>query len=640
MEIQMIKKLFKHVLFGKNTDVSSLIQEDPELVPKSSHQQVDLNNSNFFSKHKSVEIISQLDELKSLIKAMPLAMQQIPLTSIKLNISCSNILRYEKVETLAELLVLSNSDISNWKGFTRKFIINLIVSVKSIARLDLHGHQSYINIAEKLNWVYHYLIIYPDQKEIFEEQVIINDDTYLQHCNTFETEVIYKAENFRYDFFFDYIDNENPIELLKICPSWLLEMDVTYFECDTRLSNIIIANDIKFINDFKRYKIIELSTLPNMGRKSLIALAEFINKAKLKGQPPSLENMKFSYKNLGVAFFSSFDKITIKSHKYIFEHRLGLFGPTKTFKEISLEVGLSPPRVQQIYNIILKKIIDEELWDDYFNINVLLVTENSSNPVYLDKFSEINPWLSGFEGDDQLLMRVILCFSHLKPKFLKKDNRTILCNVNNDEWKKIKFELTQSIEHTLDLQYTIADIKIIIETKLTDVRCRELSSLMFDELFPIFNFTVTDSELVLFCIGNSLTNQLKILLNDEIVPIHYLKIKDLFETQYGIKILAQKIYSNLNSGDFLLFNRGIFGIEKHFLFSNTDQQIVMHQAENFLHEQMNKQCNSFEILDSLQSLESIELIKLDEYTLNIILKKSKNIKSLTNNMWIYCNLVD
>lgn len=634
----MLKKLLNINLFGRNENVKTETQEQPDLFPKAPPQQEELalvETSRQPSKTpQSVEKSPNeilLDELKSLIKNLPEEKRELSFGLVDLPTRCANALQREQVETPAQLLSLSNTDILRWNGFGKKSINDLIITIKEISSADLKKLDPVVALEEKPNWVDEYLAKHPDQQAIFEENAITDEDSYLKVRGSLESDVAYKAGNFRYDFLSEYIDRKNPIELLKICPAWLQEMDTFYFECDTRLKNIIAKNDIKVMRDFGKFEIEELRRLQNMGNKSISALAEYIHKAKQKGPPPSEENMKLSYKNLGDAFNASLSKIKDDKHRFIIEQRLGVTGPVKTLEETAQELGLTRERVRQIQKKITQKIIDGEFWDDYLKMRVVSVMENPDSPVYMDKLSEVDPWLAGFEGNEQLLKSIIVYFSHLEPKFLDHNGRTILCHISNDEWEKLKSELLESFEYSLDLQYTMEDIEMMIENRLAGFESKELASLMFDKIYPVLNFSANDLDMVLSSIGNSLSSHLKAILNEEPEPLHYSKIRNLYQERYGVDVSERNVHARLNYGDFLLFNRGTYGTQRHLTLSESEQKDIREQAETFLEKHANRQCHSHEILKSINEHD------IDKFILNIIVQKSEKATYLGKMVWIFGN---
>lgn len=571
-----------------------------------------------------------LDKLKTLIKNLPEEKQATSFERVNLSVRCANVLQREQVKTPAQLLSFSNTDILYWKGFGKKSINDLIIAIKKVDGVEFKELDTLVTPEKRPNWVDAYLEKHPDQRAIFEEAAIIDEGSYLKVREDLESGAAYKAGNFRYDFLFEYIDCKNPIELLKICPAWLLEMDAFYFECSTRLKSIIVQNDIQVIKDFERFEIEELRRFPNIGKKSISALAEYLHQAKQNG-PPSEENIKCSYKNLRDAFNTSLSKITNGKHRFIIEQRLGVSGSVKTLEEIAQELGLTRERVRQIQKKVTQKIINVEFWDDYLKMRVVSVMENPDRPLYIDKLSELDPWFAGFEGNEQLLKSILVHFSHLKPNFLKNNGRIILCNISNDEWDELKSDLLESFEYSLHLQYTIEDIEMIIENRLAGLEVKELASVMLDEIEPVLHFLANDLDMVLSSIGNSISSHLKVILNEEPEPLHYSKIRDLYQERYGVDVSERNVHARLSGGDFLLFNSGTFGTQRHLTLSESEQKDIREQAENFLEKHANRQCHSHEILKSIEGHD------IDKYTLNIITQKSEKVAYLGKMVWIFRN---
>ncbi len=487
------------------------------------------------------------------------------------------------------------------------------------------------------NWVNAYLFQHPDQNDIFLENAISNDETFLEHCHKLDGPTIIEIENWKFDYLLKYVDNENPIELLEICPQWLLEMDIGYFECDTRLRNTITKYNIKFLNDFGQYSAYDLFRLKNFGRKSFTGLAASIKKAVVKGPPPSgltskeLSNGKsgFSNTNLYTEFNRSVEKIKKDSDRVILEQRIGVNGPVKTLQEIAETLGITRERVRQIQKKVISKMIDKEYWDDYLAIRINELMDDPREPVFLDTLSREDSWFSGFEGDEDLLRNIIIHFSHTDRKCLAINNRLVLSNIDSEIWDAIKKEIVKDLEYSLDLGYTYEDIHMLIESKLSHYKSIELSDLLFDEISPKFNFTNIDNEIVLSSIGNTLSSHLKAILDESPNPMHYSEIHKIYTEKYGIDVSERNIHARLSYGDFILFNRGTFGNKKHISIEEYEQEEIIEKAETFLENNSGRQCHIDEIL------KHIDGDRTKKWEINYVLQKSRKLSYLGKLVWIY-----
>lgn len=583
-----------------------------------------------------------VEELKASIETFSEEQKLTDINLFELQVRSCNVLHRENIQTFGELLETSNNDILRWKGCGKKTINDLKSAVQKIGGIKLSDSATVALEGERLNWVKSYLKGHYDQKPIFDQNGITDEVSYLRIKDCLEADTRFGADEYRYEFFLAFINKKNPVELLKIIPSWLLEMDVIYFECDRRLKNILSYIDIKLIADLSHYNMANFRRLPNMGIKSVASLAECLIKAQKKGPPPSRikdtlpskNHFRPRYKNLGEAFFTSLKKITNEKYKFVLEQRLGVFGPIKTLEEIAQVFGLTRERVRQIQVKVIRNIIDGEFWDDYLKLRVSSVLKDSESPVYMDELSENDSWLAGFEGNELLLKNVIIYFSHLEPKFLEHGERTILCNISNEEWDKLKSELLGGFEYSLGLQYTIEDIEMIIENRMADFESKELTSLMLNDIYPALNFSSSSFDMILSSIGNSVSTHLIALLNEAPEPLHFSKIRDIYEERYGVNVSARNVHARLSYGNFLLFGRGTYGTKKHLLLSEEDQKGVMGEAEKFLEGHAYKQCHSHEIL------KSIDAKRINKFILNIILLQSEKVTYLGKMVWIYGNKVE
>jgi len=651
MQGSMLQKLLNLDFLKKSIENDEIQENAPPSIAEVRDEPTQLNGNEAATEtpdikpqadNQKTESAKLLEDIKKAIAALPEAKQKAPFSSLELTTRSLNIFQREDILTPIDLLQTDNADILKWYLLGVKSLKDIAEAIDRLAESDLQyqllpgddqQQVSYVK-GDDENWFEQLLVDHPDIKTAFANAGIIDDQTYIANRNKLPDNILRKADDYRFSKLFTSIDQEDPIAILSISPLWLLEMDTFYFECDTRIKNVIANHEIGQMKDFCRFTASELLRLQNMGRKSVVRLTEAILTAQKKGPPPTEDNPETSAPSLLIGFTESLSKIEDENHKYIIEERLGVNGKSRTLEEIAQDLGITRERVRQIQNKVTEKIIDGEFWDDTLRFKIESLLKAPQTPLFLDSLGEKDKWLSGFEDNPLLLQKLIESFSHLEPKFLTLDDRLVMTAIDAEIWTSIKNGLMESFEYSLDLQYTLEDIELLIENELAKYSAMELAGLMFEEIYPSLNFLMAGEDFILVSIGNTIGSHLKAILEESPTPLHYKDIRNKYEEKYGVKISERNAHARLAYKGFLLYDRGTYGTEKHFPLSNTEKQNVTRFAEEKIRRNSGKQWHSHEIL-KLMKTERPDLVpeKLDKYVLNIALSEASGLLYLGRMVW-------
>ena len=469
----------------------------------------------------------------------------------------------------------------------------------------------------------------------FSNLKITNNSDYVKTFENLSKYAVIDAENYRFCFQFDGVDQADPTKILAILPQWLLDMDIYYFDCDTRLKNFVSAQEISTVGCLQGFTLSDFLNAPKMGRGSVKKLCSALINTQKKGPPPTADDPEASSKSLHEGFFKSLNKIEDETHLKIIKERLGVDTAPRTLEEIGQDIGITRERVRQIQKKVTARIIDGEFWDDTLKYKVQSLLNNPSEPVYLDEMGKFDPWLDGFVNNQTLLQNLIIHFSHMSPKFLKINDRAILAQIDNELWRETRSSLLDGFEYDLSFNYSLEDIELLVENALRTKNASELNGLMFSDLYQDLNFSMVDGEMILVSIGNSTGSKIKIILEESDTPLHYKEIKKRYENKFGVEISDRNIHARLNYNGFNLFDRGTYGNDKHIGLSDTGRTEIIHQTEKVISSDVSRQWHSSEILKKIiPKLDSLLCKRIDQYILNICLHKSNNISYLGKMIWV------
>lgn len=429
---------------------------------------------------------------------------------------------------------------------------------------------------------------------------------------------------------------------------------VDLIRLSVRAANCLQKENIILIGDLVQRSESELLNTPNFGRRTLNELRDILATMNLKfGMDlrhwplPNIESISAHYNDqlyhdllshqdepLKEAFSRTMESIANPRHVFIMEARFGLKGKPLTLEDTAQGLGVTRERVRQIQKKTTQSILKNELWDDTLRIRINKLLTCRSNPLYLDAIGVEDPWFKGFEDNETLLENVLSAFSEMESlNFLTINGRRIIALLSEDDWRNIKYELINILEHTLDHGHTIEDIELLVDSKLMHYGSPELSGLLFEQLSKDLNFSYVDGEMALVSVGNTLANHLRAILETAERPLHFEEIVVLYEQKFGIPVSSSYVHSCLVSHDFLLFDRGTYGLPKHLDIPQHQQDAIRTRLEEIiLAGSPNRQWHSRDLIEHLDP-SLINRSRPGKYLINVILKPSKILRYLGKWSW-------
>lgn len=416
-----------------------------------------------------------------------------------------------------------------------------------------------------------------------------------------------------------------------------------------RASNCLQELGVNYVGDLILKREGELLKLPNFGRKTLNELKNSLSEMnlrlgmELRYWPLSdVEEIATQYNNdlaknddesLWSAFHRTISNISDSRQLLILEDRLGLKGPIRTLEDIAQELGVTRERVRQIQKKMIQTILKNEFWDDILRIRLKELMSSREFPLYLDSIQEEDKWFVGFENNTLLLQNIIAAFSEVNPiYFLEIDGRKIISNINQEDWREIKYNLLNMLEHSIEYRHTMDDVELFVEDKMLKANAPELTTLLFDQLSKDLNFSFVDGDMILVSVGNSLSSHLRVLLEGIDGPMHFEEIAALYEEKYGVSISTRYVHSSLVGKEFLLFDRGTYGLAKHLKISEQDQKHIIKEIENIIRSGPEKRQWHSRNLVKYFKLEDF-FQELNQYTISAVLQKSNNLSYLGKFIW-------
>jgi len=416
-----------------------------------------------------------------------------------------------------------------------------------------------------------------------------------------------------------------------------------------RAANCLHHDGVIYIGDLVLKTEGELLKTPNFGRKSLNELKAALGKMglrfgmELRYWPlkdieglASKHNDELAHQNeetLKEAFSRTMEKVVDPRNLLVMGARFGLHGKPRTLWDTARELGVTRERVRQIQKKTTQTILKQEFWDDILHIRLEKLMSGRSEPLYLDAIEQEDKWFEGFGDNLTLLENLLHAFSKIDGlNFLSYENRKIVTRLSHEQWRDLKYDLINMLEHSLDLGHTMDDIEMFVDSKLAKAGAPELSSLLLEILSKDLNFSFINGEMMLVSVGNSLGSHLRALLEIAEKPMHFEEIATLYEQQYGVPISSRYVHSCLGHNAFPLFDRGTYGLPKHLAIPTDVQDSMRQKIEEIIQAgPPDRQWHTRDLIDRFA--DEPYASELNKYTVNIILKPTKQLRYLGKWSW-------
>ena len=576
------------------------------------------------------------DDPIGLLKISPLWLRFVQVNDFPTTVRVKNVMTHNGITLVGDLLDYTSSQLLKFQFMGRKSLFDLSESILDLAKQPAKNVTANGSFRkdEVVIWYSQLLEDIPAIRSIFSDNLITSEKTYLEERRNLPEKLVSQIDEYRYNFLKDTVRDENPLELLKIAPVWLLDMNIKYFHTNQRTKNVITEQNIGSLKQFLDYRLVELSRMKNMGAKSIRQLHADILHAKKKGPPPTFENPLVDKLTLRANLENTIHAIKDEKHKFIMEARIGLNREPETLESIAEKFDLTRERVRQIQKKVTQSIIDDEFWDDSLKFKIQRLLQNQSNPIILEELHHNDPWFEGFQNEIELLKNVISSFSHLDVNFISYNNQTILSDLSQETFDNITRQITDNLEETIDVEYSYEDIEAIIENELSPLNGEELSDIMFEIIARQLNFKSQDGQLILASVGNGRASRLKAILEESDIPLHYTDIRLRYQERFDTDISDRNIHTALNHYKFWLFGRGVFGLQNHLPQDKEGLKKIAALAAAHIEANPKKQWHSTELLKYVRQNERITLaLNIDKYVMNICLKQFSDVTYLGKMIW-------
>ena len=435
-------------------------------------------------------------------------------------------------------------------------------------------------------------------------------------------------------------------------PESVLSLVIGDLDMDNRTKNILMRNKIRTVGQVRSMSPSALWKLKGMGEVSMQKLAEFLEKigdlaiqTEVKNNQPSASSAQKKQSILLEIFLKWWEEQQDSGRAIrIMMKRWGGFGRKETLEEIGKKEHLTRERVRQLTLKYETKL--RFRCGDLMRSKIQALFQDRNTPLYLEYIGQEDPWFSEFETlesdgvTDPFLFMGNMIEAILGDYFVfQLNDRKILCRRNESALNELSIQINEQLRdvaaHGLTLHATLE----FVQERCEAAKVPELQSHVFDVLRAGLNFGCDDADKDVFLksVGTNAVQTVIAVLQTAEKPLHFNEVTERCKIQYGKDFEARNV-AHILQDTALLYNRGTYGLKKHFHLSLFDENRVREDLEGIIEMgNVERQWHCDELLSLLRQLKPEMANLCDLYTINIVLQESKLVRNLRRFVWVHAS---
>lgn len=601
-----------------------------------------------------------------IVNIAPAWVLDLTISHLELTVRCQNVLERENIKTVSELRDYQLETAMRWKDFGKKSAQDLSAGLMgAISAGATHFKLARLSISESgdeevQRWFEEMSHERPSLVAELGIQGVVSASTYMQARENLSDALLEEAELFRFTHTISSIDQDDPFQLVRIAPSWLLRVPVTQLELTARCANALRRNAIKNVGDLLNYQFYEAIRWKNFGKKSARDLSLGLQHAIKQGAQhfhlaAALKNLVVSKPNNSYAQGSSKDSgdiletptttslkesILIASEglkdreAIVLQGRLMTY-PRLTLEQIGYQIGVTRERVRQLEDRYMRVLEKRYFFPMLIGLKIARLLKARTSPLYLDAIHQEDSWFGGFSNETGKLSTLIRAFSDWYT--FEVDNRMVVSAIGEDEFDNLKRKALESLRKSGPMVLKESEAAAILRNLAVEAGAPELGDVLSTVLQEQLNFTspTETGEPLLSGVGWGVRHTVIALLNEAEQPLHYSELTRRCSARLRREVEERRVHSVLITDNAQYYGRGTYGTFKHFPFEQELRDEVRTEVENIiLTGPPGRQWHATELVDLLGDRRPDLPEEVDKYTVNIILESSSQLESLGRFVWV------
>jgi len=515
-----------------------------------------------------------------------------------------------------------------------------------------------------LNWVQGLSSLNPELLAIANNAGIVDEKSYFEREQMLDAAHRARLGYCRLRIFLGLKDYQNPIEISRFAPPWLLSRSIPSLGFSIRAQNALMAAGIHRVVDIARFSLPKgLLGLPNFGQKTYHDVAKALMAALHKGpmgatdtlltitQVPenpsdvdtadlgSSEELKVNaaralvQKATFVEILEEAIKELPKGRDFIIKRRMGFDGRHSTLQEIADIVGVTRERIRQIEGYAVRTLSVLPLWSAAVAPKIEAMLTGRTEPLPLLGLDVLDPWFRGIEDIPEPFDYCLEHFCGGRLSLIRASSQIFVSLLTPAEWNEAGDQGKKILEAAVGQQWRLSHVRSVIDGLLSG-KGEELRPELWAAVTPHARFShVDEDEPVLVAYGCGVEQLVEAILADSDYPLHYTVIVRKIAERFDRPIETR--YAHAATGRVgLLYGRGTYGLMRHFPLSDDEADLVVAETEDLIESgKAERQWHCNEICDALAERGIDFEGRLNPYVVNIALQRSKSLAYLGRLMW-------
>lgn len=518
-------------------------------------------------------------------------------------------------------------------------------------------------------WVRHLHELHPELAYKVASAGIFDDDSYRARDNALEWATRRDLGIARMTFLMAGRDPDDPIDVVKACPPWLLDARMASINTTVRCANSLRCGEVAHVADLLRMTSNTLLKLPNLGKKSVRDLAQSLWVA-VKNGPIACEDDRDNgssfdkmpgaqsfladtgdaayghtqlqivhqsaqsncVNSFGKAFAAAMESLS-PSQVSVLQKRIGLGSPALTLQELGEIMGVTRERVRQLESKVIRAFASYPVWRMEFIPRLAALLGERQDPLPAESLDLFEPWFAGSAASLPELRFILERVTDGRFHMFSVSGCEIVTEISKADWEK-------AIAHAINIMEKCVPERI----PKSEVRCRVEGLLPFQghelagDLWAIaqqgalFALDVDGVER-LVAIGTSGESLVAAVLAASLRPVHYSELPKLIQANFGRVIDIRRAHNAVNIVG-LMYGRGTYGTMQHCPLNAEELTLLREAAETLvLGGAPERQWTCAEMLDLLggEGLNFQE--RVNQYLLQIALIGSTVLVDLGRLVW-------
>lgn len=520
------------------------------------------------------------------------------------------------------------------------------------------------------NWILHIRESDPELARAIAAGGIFNDESYRSREEFLEWSTRRSIGIARMEFLMRDLDHEDPIDVLKGCPPWLLDAPMARVATTVRCGNALRFGDIEHVSDLASMTSNDLMRIPNLGRKSVRDLAESFWTAVKKGPiarkadrdvrsaldddlppaggrgseapadwpAPHLTRSTEGASGTSPAeyFRRAFDACVdalLPNQAEVLRLRIGSGCQPLTLQEVADRQCVTRERIRQIEAKAILGIVADPVWDMELVPRLSALLSERQDPLLADSLSLFDPWFADAASLRPELRFVVERATGGRFYMLTINGCEVVTEIPKSVWEAAVSHAANIMEKCVLDRVEKSEVRRKIED-LLPFRGHELAG----ELWSIAQqgaLFASESDGVERLVANGTSGEALVAatLANSPHPVHYTEMPGLIKAKFGRVIDVRRAHNAAGQVG-ILYGRGTYGTMRHCPLTADELALLREAAEAIvLGGAPERQWTCSEMLDLLDG-ETLDMgERVNQYVLQIALADSSVLANLGRLVW-------